>query len=230
MRKTQGLKCTYANQICGGTLPINSLVYLWSRWFLGFSPVALTATNSRHLSKIIQLPEFMGYINPARSSAMNVKLSTLGQGYGSFKGLFEVQAKSPVKMISYGIVNHSNLTQAREVRRGSGNPLFVKSVNIFPLPGEWERTVGFIGTCANTGQLLFTPYQGALSYCTRMVPATSMLIPGLVWSETDSIYDGPQSPVPVWHQGIPRPSQHLTQAPVWTLLDCRCHGMKVRSS
>jgi len=89
---------------------------------------------------------------------MNIKLATLGQGYGSFKGLVEVQTTSPVKMISYGIVNHSNLAQAKEVHVGNVNPLFVKSVNVFPLPGEWERTVGFIGTCANTAQLLFTPF------------------------------------------------------------------------
>lgn len=133
----------------------------------------------------------MGYINPARSSAMNIKLSVLGQGYGSFKGLVEVPAESPVKMISYGIIKHSNLAQAREVHVGSTSPLFVKSVNIFPLPGEWERTVGFIGTCANTAQLLFTPYQGALSYCTRMVPAASTLASCLVRTETDSVHDGP---------------------------------------
>ena len=132
----------------------------------------------------------MGYINPARSSAMNIKLSVLGQGYGSFKGLIEVQATSPVKMISYGIVNHSNLVQAREVHKSNENPLFVKSVNIFPLPGEWERTVGFIGTCANTTQLLFTPFQGALSYCTRMIPAASTLTSCLVWAGADSIPDG----------------------------------------
>ena len=115
----------------------------------------------------------MGYVNPARSSPVGIELATLGSGYGSFKGLVRLEAntKSPVKMISYGVVNHSQLGQPREVQTGGPNPLFVKSINISPLPGEWERTVGFIGTCAGVPQLLFSPFQGALSYCTRMVPA-----------------------------------------------------------
>lgn len=99
----------------------------------------------------------------------------VGSGYGSFKGLVKREAgvKSPVKMISYGVVNHSQLAQPREVHTGNTNSLFVKSINVFPLPGEWERTVGFFGTCANVAHLLFTPFQGALSYSTRMVPVTS---------------------------------------------------------
>ena len=117
----------------------------------------------------------MGYINPARSLAMDIELAVIGSGYGSFKGLVrgEGRDRSPMKMISYGIVNQSQLAQPKEVQMINSNPLFVKSINIFPLPGEWERTVGFIGTCANTAQLLFSPFQGALSYCTRMVPSPS---------------------------------------------------------
>lgn len=118
----------------------------------------------------------MGYINPARSSPVGITLATIGSGHASFKGL--VQAKSPLKMISYGVVKYSNLAQAREVF-ANNNTLFVKSINVFPLPGEWERTVGFLGSCANAAQLLFSPFQGALPYTTRMVPtpgtgATSM--------------------------------------------------------
>lgn len=131
-------------------------------------------TTPRHLSTIVQLPTFMDYINPARSSATNFELATVGQGYLSFKGLVNARARVPVKMISYGIVSRSDLAQAREVYPGGKNALLVKSINIFPLPGEWERTVGFIGTCVNTAQLLFSPFQGALSYSTRMVPAASM--------------------------------------------------------
>jgi len=126
------------------------------------------------------MPKFMGYINPARSSeSMFIELGVAGSGFGSFKGLVTVgpKAKTPVKMISYGIISHSQLAQPKEVRTTSPKgPYFVKSINIFPLPGEWERTVGFIGTCANAAQLLFAPFQGALSYSTRMIPAagTSM--------------------------------------------------------
>ena len=117
----------------------------------------------------------MGYINPAWLSPVGIELATLGSGYGSFKGLVSLKAKtkSPVKMISYGIVNLSQLGQPREVQTGGPNPLFVKSINIFPLPGEWECMVGFIGTCAGVPQLLFSLFQGTLSYCTRMVPAAS---------------------------------------------------------
>lgn len=109
----------------------------------------------------------MGYVNPARSSPAGMRLDVIGVGQQSFRGL--VDGTSPLKMISYGVVNHSNLVQASEVR--ARKVLFVKSINMFPLPGEWERTVGFYGSCANVPQLLFSPYRGALSYATRMLPA-----------------------------------------------------------
>ena len=146
-----------------------------------FDSLSTDGDNLRHLSTIVQLPSFMGYINPARSSVTDIDLRILGSGYGAFKGLVtrEGGTRLPLKMILYGIVNHSQLAHPREVHTNHANPLFVKSINIFPLPGEWERTVGFIGTCANTAQLRFSPFQGALSYCTRMVPAAnnSMIIP-----------------------------------------------------
>ena len=130
----------------------------------------------------------MGYINPARSLAMGIKLAVLGSGYASFKGLVKSEGgvRSPVKMISYGIVKHSQLAEPKEVHMNNTNTLFVKSISIFPLPGEWERTVGFIGTCANAAQLLFSPFQGALSYSTRMVPAPS---PGMFTQTFDSHRD-----------------------------------------
>lgn len=113
----------------------------------------------------------MGYVNPTRSDSTDIKLAVLGSGYGSFKGL--VKAGSPVKMISYGMLQFSNLAQPKEVRIPNKPTLFVKSVNIYPLPGEWERTVGFIGTCADVAQLMFNLFQGTLSYGTHMVPATT---------------------------------------------------------
>jgi hypothetical protein len=111
----------------------------------------------------------MGYVNPARSFPAGIELATIGSGYGAFKGL--VKAKSPLKMISYGVADRSHLAEAKEVHTSGPAPLFVKSIDIFPLSGEWERTVGFYGTCAKATQLLFSPFQGALPYCTRMVPA-----------------------------------------------------------
>ena len=111
----------------------------------------------------------MGYTNPARNCPGGFRLSIIGSGFGSFRGL--VDGKSPLKMISYGVVDQSNLARAREVNSTtSSNVLQVKSINIFPLPGEWERTVGFMGTCADAAILHFTPFQGALSFATRMVP------------------------------------------------------------
>jgi hypothetical protein len=110
---------------------------------------------------------FMGYLNPARSSTAGVKLDTVGSGHRSFKGL--VNETAPLKMITYGVVNYSNLAQASEVR--TKKVMFVKSINVFPLPGEWERTVGFFGTCAKVSHLIFSPYRGALPYATRMLPA-----------------------------------------------------------
>ena len=136
--------------------------------------------SSSHMCAIVQLPTFMGYVNPARSSPAGMKLSTVGSGQQSFKGL--VDGTSPLKMISFGVVKYSNLVKASQVR--ARKVLLVKSMNIFPLPGEWERTVGFFGTCAKASSLLFSPYQGALSYSTRMLPApgsngTVGLVPGL---------------------------------------------------
>lgn len=116
---------------------------------------------------IVQLTDFMGYANPARSSPAGIKMGTIGFGFGAYKGL--TQGGSPFKMISYGLVDLSNLTKPRHVNVGKPpRPIPVKSINIFPLPVEWERTVGFIGTCANMNQLHFTPFRGALSYSTRM--------------------------------------------------------------
>jgi len=137
---------------------------------LAFHRPCTDEKHLRHLLEIVQLPTFMGYVNPARSSTTGTGLATIGSGYGAFKGL--VEDNSPLKMISYGVANYSGLAQAREVHTNGANSLFVKSINIFPLPGEWERTVGFYGTCAKAAQLVFSPFQGALPYCTRMVPAT----------------------------------------------------------
>ena len=126
--------------------------------------------HSRHLSEIVQLPKFMGYLNPARSVTTTTSLAKVGTGYGAFNG--PVTDNHPLKMISYGIISYSNLAQPKVVHSANAqNPLFLKSISIFPLPGEWERTVGFMGTCANVWRLMFAAYQGALSYCTCMLPA-----------------------------------------------------------
>jgi hypothetical protein len=148
--------------------PIDSRVYLWSELFAWLSTDWPLITGIRHLIEVIQLPTFMGYVNPARSSTAGIELATIGSGFGGFKGL--VKTKSPLKMISYGVTDRSNIAEAKGVHINGTAPLFVKSIDIFPLPGEWERTVGFYGTCAKATQLLFSPFQGALPYCTRMVP------------------------------------------------------------
>ena len=109
----------------------------------------------------------MGYMNPARSSPVGMKLDTIDLGYQSFKGLINTNA--PFKVISYGIVKYSNLAQASEVC--IKKLLFVKLINIFPLPAEWEHMVGFFGMCAGASNPLFAPYQGALPYATHMLPA-----------------------------------------------------------
>lgn len=112
----------------------------------------------------------MGYPNPARSVTTTTSVAKVGSGYGAFNGL--VTDNCPLKMISYGIVSYSNLAQPKVVHSANAqSPLFLKSISIFPLPGEWERTAGFMGTCANVGRLMFAAYQGALSYSTRMLPA-----------------------------------------------------------
>jgi hypothetical protein len=43
-------------------------------------------TGIRHLIKVIQLPTFMGYVNPARSSTTGIELATIGSGFGVSKG------------------------------------------------------------------------------------------------------------------------------------------------
>jgi len=171
----------------------------------------------------------MGYVNPARSSPVEVTLMTVGgSGHGSFYGL--VKARSPLKMISYGVVKYSGLAQAREVHSKTG-VLSVKSINIFPLPGEWERAVGFFGTCAKAAQLLFSPFQGALSYTTRMIPApgtgsaskTNLI---LIHIETDFIPGKLQEPILLRHQDALK--FHLAWLPVRTLEDYPYHGTRVR--
>ena len=58
----------------------------------------------------------MGYVNPERSPTAGTVLAMVGSGHRAFKGL--LKDKSPLKMISYGVVKYSNLAQAREVLSG----------------------------------------------------------------------------------------------------------------
>ena len=119
--------------------------------------------------------------------------------------------------------------QLREVHTNHMNPLFVKSINIFPLPGEWECMVRFVGTCADVVQLLFSPFQGALPYYTCMIPAAnnSMIIPVSDLHQDWSCSGELQEHVPVWCQGTLPTLQCLTQLLVQMLMDCPYCGMIV---
>jgi hypothetical protein len=94
-------------------------------------------------------------------------MSTIGTGYETYKGLF--YKGSPLVMITYGVVQACGLEEPKEVVSRATTYL-VKSINIFPLPGEWELMVVFYSKVSGAKTLRFSPYAFSLPYTTRMIP------------------------------------------------------------
>lgn len=119
-------------------------------------------TFNRHcrlLAAIVKDPGVGPVINPARHSPEGLML-----GANAWRGIVR-DVEVPQHLVTFGFVASCALSIAALTRGGEGK--WVKSIQIYPLVGEWERTIAFAGHVSGQNEVGMKVYEEKIGFNTR---------------------------------------------------------------